>query len=309
MANSPHGRYVLSHTAVFRYRADEWRRTNYGRQIYVVRDYPQAWPGLPHLTAAWACPSTTSDILHRAAPNFDLVVPTARWLEWTSMTDTSRCAASICMATRSADQHRINLRPIWLIGSSGCPGPPCDYPPHPLLRNVTTSPLSPSRTSISPMPARWGRDWMAQGVARQTLPQDGGRHSDGGFRNRCPAQTSRHRIDPYVVNPAYTSVWGDQHWRRPKNATRHEAAATVIGRRAQGHKARRRKGVTRTRPEDRVVRATDQATHDDRQVSTRNRHQPGKRGTESRPPGRVRMRQLDRATVTPVPADNGPPHQ
>jgi hypothetical protein len=33
-----------------------------------------------------------------------------------------------------------------------------------------------------------------------------------------------------------------------QNVTRHEAAATVIGRRAQGYKARRRESVTRTQP-------------------------------------------------------------
>ena len=80
------------------------------------------------------------------------------------------------------------------------------------------------------------------------------------FHNRLSAQTHRHGIGLYAVNPAYTSAWGDHHWRTPyENVTRHEAAATVIGRRAQGHPARRREGVTRTRPEDRVVRATDQA--------------------------------------------------
>ena len=111
------------------------------------------------------------------------------------------------------------------------------------------------------------------------------------FRNRLAAQTYRHGLRLFAVNPAYTSAWGDQHWRTPyENVTRHEAAATVIGRRAQGFKARRREGVTRTRPEDRVVRATDQAAPDDRQVSTRNRHRPGIRGTESRPPSRARTR-------------------
>jgi hypothetical protein len=34
---------------------------------------------------------------------------------------------------------------------------------------------------------------------------------------------------------AYSSAWGDQHWRAPdENVTRHQAAATVIGRRAPG---------------------------------------------------------------------------
>jgi len=68
------------------------------------------------------------------------------------------------------------------------------------------------------------------------------------FRNRLSAQTSRHGITLLAVNPAYSSAWGNQHWRKPyTNVTRHQAAATVIGRRAQGHTARRREGVTRTR--------------------------------------------------------------
>jgi hypothetical protein len=79
------------------------------------------------------------------------------------------------------------------------------------------------------------------------------------FRNRLSAQTAAAGIGLLAVNPAYTSAWGNQHWRMPyKNVTRHQAAATVIGRRAQGHTARRRDGVTRTRPEDRVGRATNQ---------------------------------------------------
>jgi hypothetical protein len=126
------------------------------------------------------------------------------------------------------------------------------------------------------------------------------------FRNRLTAQAHRHGIGLYAVNPAYTSAWGDLHWRTPyENVTRHQAAATVIGRRAQGFKARRRKGVTRTRPEDRVVRATNQTTPDDQQVSTRYRHRPGTRGTESQQPSRARTRQLGRATVTPAPANIG----
>jgi hypothetical protein len=49
---------------------------------------------------------------------------------------------------------------------------------------------------------------------------------------------------------AYTSRWGREHWLAPLQdqaspiATGHHAAAVVIGRRALGHRARRRAGVT-----------------------------------------------------------------
>jgi len=121
-------------------------------------------------------------------------------------------------------------------------------------------------------------------------------------------QASRHGIRLLAVNPAYTSAWGDQHWRKPyENVTRHEAAATVIGRRAQGHKAQRREGVTRTRPEDRVVRATNQAGPGQSRA-TSSRHRPRMRGIESRPPGRTGTRLSGRATVTPALASSGHLH-
>ena len=42
-------------------------------------------------------------------------------------------------------------------------------------------------------------------------------------RNRLTAQTSRHGIRQWAVNPAYTSAWGNQRWRRPhENVARHE---------------------------------------------------------------------------------------
>jgi hypothetical protein len=154
-----------------------------------------------------------------------------------------------------------------------------------------------------------GRETMGRGRRGKRFRKTVAGIPTAVFRSRLSAQTTRHGIGLFAVNPAYTSVWGDQHWRTPyENVTRHEAAATVIGRRAQGFTARRREGVTRTRPEDRV-RATDQATPDDRPVSTRNRHRPGTRGAKSCPPSRARTRHLGRATVTPAPATNGQLHQ
>jgi IS605 OrfB family transposase len=155
-----------------------------------------------------------------------------------------------------------------------------------------------------------GRETMGRGQRGRRFRRTVAGIPTAVFRSRLTAQAHRYGIRLYAVNPAYTSAWGDQHWRKPyPDVTRHEAAATVIGRRAQGHKARRREGVTRARPADRAVRATDQAGPADPRVTTGSRHRPRMRGTESRPPGRARTRLQGRATVTPAPADNGQPHQ
>jgi IS605 OrfB family transposase len=152
-----------------------------------------------------------------------------------------------------------------------------------------------------------GRETMGRGSRGKRFRKTVAGIPTAVFRNRLTAQAHRHGIGLYAVNPAYTSAWGDLHWRTPyENVTRHQAAATVIGRRAQGFKARRRKGVTRTRPEDRCVRATNQTGSDGQKASsTGNRHWSGMRGGESRPPDRARTRQPRRATVTPAPANNG----
>jgi hypothetical protein len=56
-----------------------------------------------------------------------------------------------------------------------------------------------------------------------------------------------------VIDPAYTSRWGAEHWLRPlrqhnPKATGHHAAALVIGRRGLGYRARRRVTGNQTAP-------------------------------------------------------------
>ena len=152
-----------------------------------------------------------------------------------------------------------------------------------------------------------GRETMGRGCRGKRFRKTVAGIPTAVFRKRLTGQAHKHGIALWAVNPAYTSAWGDQHWRKPyENVTRHEAAATVIGRRAQGHKARRREGVTRARPEDHAVRAANQAGPDNPAVNTSSRHRPRTRGSESHAPGRARTRLPDRATATPaIMADNG----
>ena len=65
------------------------------------------------------------------------------------------------------------------------------------------------------------------------------------FRDRLTQMACNARLSVIVVDPAYTSRWGAEHWLAPlrehhPNTTGHHAAALVIGRRGLGHRARRR---------------------------------------------------------------------
>ena len=150
-----------------------------------------------------------------------------------------------------------------------------------------------------------GRETMGRGVRGKRFRRTVSGIPTAVFRNRLAAMTARAGIELLAVNPAYSSIWGGQHWQHPyPNVTRHQAAATVIARRAQGLSARRRTGVTPQRPEDRPVRATAQtrpksptATGADTDRDTGNHI----------PPNSTRKRQPGRATVTPAMANNGQP--
>ena len=72
--------------------------------------------------------------------------------------------------------------------------------------------------------------------------------------SRAASSTSR-RTDMALiaVDAAYTSIWGRRWWEKPLNQSRrqqgdgHQAAAAVIGRRSQGHGAKRKTaGMTAT---------------------------------------------------------------
>jgi len=79
----------------------------------------------------------------------------------------------------------------------------------------------------------------------------------GKFRGRLVQMAANAGFAVIAVDPAYTSRWGAQHWlaplreQDPVTTTGHHAAAVVIGRRAQGHTARRRGRRDRRRPADR----------------------------------------------------------
>ncbi len=301
LSNATHGRYALSGKAVFSYRAYEWRERITGGQSMSYTIARQPGRAGRYLTAAWAL---TPQPIDPQTPDCDV-----------------RACCPIVgvdlneghLALRRLDEHgnpvghpqRIDLD---LTGSSTRRDAQVRHAISRLIHyarrhgidTMAVEDLDFADARIS------GRETMGRGSRGKRFRRTVAGLPTAIFRNRLAAQTYRHGVRLFAVNPAYTSVWGAEHWRTPyENVTRHEAAATVVGRRAQGLKARRRKGVTRTRPEDRVVRATDQAAPEDRQASTSSCHRPGTRGAESRLPSRASTRQLGPATVTRAHDSNG----
>jgi IS605 OrfB family transposase len=301
LANAPRGRYVLSGPARFAYRADEWLARITGAKPVSYTIFRKPGRAGVYLTAAWATNPTAP-----GAETADSRVRAAGPVVGVDLNDGH-------LAVRRLDPHGNPVgRPKRIEFSlTGGTTRRDAQVRHAIIRLIRYT----RRHGISAIAVEdlnfadahaVGRETMGRGRRGKRFRKTVAGIPTSVFRNRLTAQACRHGIALWAVNPAYTSAWGDQHWRKPyENVTRHEAAATVIGRRAQGFKARRREGVTRARPEDRAVRATNQAGPNDPRVNTSSRHRPGTRGTESRPPGRPRTRLPDRATVTPALANNG----
>ena len=293
LANARHGRYALENPARFSYRAGEWAARVTGGQSVAYEITRKPGRGGVYLTASWA-------ITRTPAPEGE-----------------TRAAGPVIgvdlndghLAARRLDEHgnpvgapaRIDCR---FGGTSGRNDAQVRHA-------VTRLLLYAARAGVTVVAVEdldfadardTGRETMGRGRRGRRFRRTVAGIPAGVFRNRLVGMAARSGITLLAVNPAYTSAWGGQHWQAPyKNVTRHQAAATVIGRRAQGHQARRRDSVTRTRPADHVVRATDQAGPGNHRV-TASRHQDRMRGSESRPPAWHEPLLAGRATVTPATA-------
>lgn len=124
-----------------------------------------------------------------------------------------------------------------------------------------------------------GRETMGRGSNGKRFRRTVAGIPTGQFRNRLKAMAAEAGIFVIAVDPAYTSRWGDDHWRTPLNArrgftktsgpiTRHHAAAVVIGRRGYGLSARR----TSTAPPQRQRTLPGPALDKSRQAHHRGGH-------------------------------------
>ena len=107
------------------------------------------------------------------------------------------------------------------------------------------------------------------------------------FRARLLSMCAEAGLGVIAVDPAYTSMWGAQHWQAPLSTprrpiTRHQAAGVAIGRRALGHRIRRRTAPPHQYQSDAGGHRTAQARPGDR----------GREGNRPRVPG-PRTRSVD----------------
>lgn len=110
------------------------------------------------------------------------------------------------------------------------------------------------------------------------------------LRARLLSMAGERGISVIAVDPAYTSKWGAQHWRKPLTAhhpqtTGHHAASVAIGRRALGHQIRRRVSPPRPHQSDAAGHRGTQAEPGNPGREATRHPRPGPRTRSACPPG------------------------
>ncbi|MFF4829627.1 IS200/IS605 family accessory protein TnpB-related protein [Streptomyces sp. NPDC001312] len=261
-ANAKHGRYVLAAKVAFRYRGDQWRDRIEANRAVAYRIHLDTVRGRWYLDASWT---------RKGLP----VVPLS----------TLRADGMIAVDTNAdhlaawrLDEHgnpvgtsrRFNY---WLTGSTSHRDAQ--------LRHALTRLL------------HWAKHTGVQAIAIEDLDftdsttrEKHGRRKrfrqlisgipTGRLRARLLSMCAEAGIGVIAVDPAYTSVWGAQHWQAPLTSkthmpSRHAAASVAIGRRALGYRIRRRTAPPRAHQSD---------VHGHRTAQAR----PGSRGSEGNRP-------------------------
>lgn len=258
LANAPRGRYRLDCAVRFHHRREEWLdRATANRAVrYDITRDPER--GRWYLDASWSTEKTTPPTPAEVTDSG------ARLLG----VDLNADHLAVCVVDAHGNPvGQPHTLPLVLTGPTATRDG--------RLRAAISSLLALAKThgcagvaveDLGFDDARaTGRETMGRGRRGKTFRRTVHGIPTARFRERLRGMAYHAGLVVIAVDPAYTSMWGDRHWRQPlqhqtpTTVTRHHAAAVAVGRRAHGHGLRRRPGVTRTRPEDHVGRATGQA--------------------------------------------------
>lgn len=275
LANAKHGRYVLTARVSFPHRGTEWRDRIETNRAVAYRIHLNTVSSRWYLDASW----TRKDLP---------VIPL-----------NALRAGGVVGVDTNADHLAA-----WLLDEHGNPmGAPhrFDYD----LSGTASHRDAQLRHALTQL-LHWARATGVQAIAIEDLDftdsktrEKHGRKKrfrqlisgipTGKLRARLLSMCAEAGISVIAVDPAYTSMWGTEHWQKPltskkRKTSRHAAASVAIGRRALGHSIRRRTAPPPHHQSDGVGHRTAQAGPRDR----------GREGTRPRVPGpRTRSVQPD----------------
>ncbi len=275
-ANAKHGRYVLAARVAFAHRGDEWCDRIEQNQAVAYRihlDVPRRrW----YITAAWQ---------QSAVPEIPM-------------------AAALAGGVAGVDMNADHLA-AWRLDRYGNPaGEPrrFDY----ILTGTAEHRDAQIRHALTRL-LHWVKSSGVKTIAVEDLDfaesktrEKHGRKRrfrqlisgmpTGKLRARLVSMATQQGVTIVAVDPAYTSRWGAQHWRKPlatstRKVSRHDSAAVAIGRRALGHPIRRRTAPPPRDQSDHAGHRTAQARPGTRRREEPRPHQTGPHARRAGPGG------------------------
>ncbi|WP_055558346.1 IS200/IS605 family accessory protein TnpB-related protein, partial [Streptomyces sp. NBRC 110028] len=293
LANAPRGRYVLDGRIGFRHRGQEWADRVSANRAVAYRIHLDVDRGRWYLTAAWMIPPVQTVPLAVARANGLIGVDT------------------------NADHFAA-----WRLDVHGNPtGEPRRFFYD--LDGSATYRDAQVRHALTCL-LHWARrENVSIAIEDLDFGADKTREKHGRrkrfrklisgmpvakLRARLVSMAAELGISIVVVDPAYTSRWGAEHWQKPlssknRKTTRHDAAGVAIGRRALGFRVRRRTAPPSHHQSDRVGHRTAQAGHRTRGREETRPRIPGPR-TRSVSPDAARTRATSAfTTVRDAPVD------
>jgi hypothetical protein len=250
LANRPHGRYRLSCPVEFTHRGDEVAaQAAAGAIRYDITFNPAT--GRWHVDASWKTspgPAPALDELRRH-PVVSVDVN----------------AGHLAVAVVTPDGNVLGVPFTVPLDLAGLPAATRDG----RLRNAVSGLIATARAHGARAVVIEDLDFAearAEGRERSGSRPSRGRRGrgfrravagipTGKLRGRLVQMTANAGLSVVVVDPAYTSRWGAEHWLAPlrehhPQATGHHAAALVTGRRGLGHRAKRRATGNQPAPEE-----------------------------------------------------------
>ncbi|MFE2987609.1 IS200/IS605 family accessory protein TnpB-related protein [Streptomyces sp. NPDC059262] len=262
LANSKHGRYVLASKVAFAHRGQEWADRIDTDRAVAYRIHYDVERGRWYLTASWQRPVIQTIGLESARAKGMIGVDTNA--------DHFAAYRLDPHGNPVGDPHRFSYD---LSGTAGHRDAQ--------IRHAITQLLHWAKSCGVAAIAIENLDFTAEKTREKHGRKKRFRQlisgiPTGKLKARLVSMAAESGLS-IVADPAYTSMWGDQHWRKPmqtphRKMSRHDAAGIAIGRRALGHPIRRRTAPPPQHQSDAAGHRTVQA-------------RPGTRGREgTRPP-------------------------
>ncbi|WP_327249231.1 transposase [Streptomyces sp. NBC_01320] len=270
LANTRHGRYTLTSIVAFAHRGAEWADRIEAHRAVAYRIHLDVNRGRWYLTASWQRPAV------RIVP-----LETARARGMIGVDTNADHFAAYRLDRHGNPVGGPHRFPYDLSGSAGHRDAQIRHALTRLInwaKSVGVAAIGIEDLDFAPEKTRekHGR--------RKRFRQLVSGIPTGKLKARLVSMAAEHGLSIVAVDPAYTSLWGGQHWQKPlvtphRTMSRHDAAGIAIGRRALGYPVRRRTAPPPRDRSDRVGHRTVQAGSGDR----------GREGTRppatDRPPG------------------------